>query len=77
MAGALQAMKSYKEAAGVLNDGLDKCPGKEHLAVKLEIVAKEQNVVSSSTLEAESVSHFVKLSRFALEFEISAMQAQP
>jgi Ca2+-binding EF-hand superfamily protein len=91
-AGALQAMKRYKEAAEVLKVGLDKFPGEEQLAVELENVVKEQKVVSSSrarrasviasqstkkkATEAESVSDFVKLSRFALEFEIAAMQAQ-
>lgn len=91
-AAALQATKRYKEAADTLKAGLDKDPDNELLAKELKDVVQEQKLVSSTRArrasviqsqstkkkasEAESISDFVKLSRFTLEFEIAAMQAQ-
>lgn len=91
-AAALQAMKRYKEASDALKEGLAKDPSNELLAQELKNVAQEQKLVASTrarrasliasqstktkATQADSISDYVKLTRFALEFEIAAMQAQ-
>ena len=91
-AAALQSQKKYKEAADTLKAGLAKDPENELLAQELKDVAQEQKVVSSNrarrasviasqstkkkATQADSISDYVKLTKFALEFEIAAMQAQ-
>jgi Ca2+-binding EF-hand superfamily protein/Arc/MetJ-type ribon-helix-helix transcriptional regulator len=91
-AAALQAMKRYKEAADALKAGLTKDPDNEMLAKELKDVLQEQKLVASTrahrasviqsqsskkkATQADSISDFVKLTRFSLEFEIAAMQAQ-
>lgn len=91
-AAALQATKRYKEAADALKAGLEKDPDNELLAQELKSVLQEQKLISSTRArrasviasqsskkkagEAESISDFVKMTRFALEFEIAAKQAQ-
>jgi Ca2+-binding EF-hand superfamily protein len=91
-AAALQSQKKYKEAADTLKAGLAKDPENELLARELKDVAQEQKVVASNrarrasviasqstkkkATQADSISDYVKLTKFALEFEIAAMQAQ-